>query len=160
MGDGRTEGSSAIGDGGQAAMSLTSDAGGTHVRIFESSQLEDSYAGNLIYYPQIAWAPTLMCLTLLTIPSFSPPQNTMSSVSVSVLRLMLEGQREGGAVETLFLRTQASELPFLLPPPPAPTARTLSPEMESCFPTSWSMKGCLQKSCNAPSLLRDAPRRH
>ena len=40
MGDGRTEGSSAIGDGGQAAMSLTPDVDGTHVCIFESSKLE------------------------------------------------------------------------------------------------------------------------
>ena len=29
MGDGRAEGSSAIGDGGQAAVSLTPDVGGT-----------------------------------------------------------------------------------------------------------------------------------
>ena len=29
MGDGRAEGSSAIGDGGQAAISLTPDVGGT-----------------------------------------------------------------------------------------------------------------------------------
>ena len=40
MGDGRAEGSSAIGDGGQAAMSLTPDVDGTHVCIFESSKLE------------------------------------------------------------------------------------------------------------------------
>ena len=39
MGDGRTEGSSAIGDGGRAAIPLTHDVDGTHVRIFESSQL-------------------------------------------------------------------------------------------------------------------------
>ena len=40
MGDGRAEGSSAIGDGGQAAVSLTPDVDGTHVHIFESLQLE------------------------------------------------------------------------------------------------------------------------
>ena len=40
MGDGRVEGSSAIGDGGQAAISLTPDVDGTRVRIFESLQLE------------------------------------------------------------------------------------------------------------------------
>ena len=45
MGDGRAEGSSAIGDGRQAAISLTPDINGTHVRIFESSQLEGSYVG-------------------------------------------------------------------------------------------------------------------
>ena len=49
MGDGRAEGSSAIGDGGQAAMSLTSDVDGTHVRIFESSQLEGLYLGDFLY---------------------------------------------------------------------------------------------------------------
>ena len=47
MGDGRVEGSSAIGDGGQAAISLTPDVDGTHVCIFESSQLEGSYVGDL-----------------------------------------------------------------------------------------------------------------
>ena len=48
MGDGRAEGSSAIGDGGQAAVSLTPDVDGTHVCIFESSQLEVSYVGGLL----------------------------------------------------------------------------------------------------------------
>ena len=41
MGDGRAEGSSATGDGGQAAVSLTPDVDGTHVHIFERSQLGD-----------------------------------------------------------------------------------------------------------------------
>ena len=40
VGDGRAEGSSAIGDGRQAAISLTPDIDGMHVCIFESSQLE------------------------------------------------------------------------------------------------------------------------
>ena len=49
MGDGRAEGPSAIGDGGQAAISLTPDADGTHVHVFESSQLEEGfYVGNLL----------------------------------------------------------------------------------------------------------------
>ena len=34
MGDGRTEGLLATGDGGQAAISLLPDTDGTHVRIF------------------------------------------------------------------------------------------------------------------------------
>lgn len=38
MGADRAEGSSAIGDGGQAAISLTSDVDGTHIRIFEGLQ--------------------------------------------------------------------------------------------------------------------------
>ena len=40
MADGRAEGSSAIGAGRQAAISLTPDIDGMHVCIFESSQLE------------------------------------------------------------------------------------------------------------------------
>ena len=51
MGDGRAEGSSAIGDGGRDAISHTPGVDGTHVgtRIFESSQLEGLYIGNLLY---------------------------------------------------------------------------------------------------------------
>ena len=49
MGDGRAEGSSATGDRGQAAISLTPEVDGTCVRIFESSQLEGSYVGDLLY---------------------------------------------------------------------------------------------------------------
>ena len=37
MGDGRADESSTIGDGGQAAISLTSDASGIHIPIFEGS---------------------------------------------------------------------------------------------------------------------------
>ena len=57
MGDGRAEGSSVIGDGGQASISLMPDADGTgsgslldqmHVSIFESSQLEGLYVGDLL----------------------------------------------------------------------------------------------------------------
>ena len=50
MGDDRAERSSAIGDGGQAAVSLTPDLDGKHVCIFESLQLEGSYVGDLLYY--------------------------------------------------------------------------------------------------------------
>ena len=49
MGDGRGEGSSAIENGGQAAISLTPDIDGTHVGLFESSQFESSYVGDLLY---------------------------------------------------------------------------------------------------------------
>ena len=49
MGDGRVEGSSAIGDGGQTAISLVTHVEGTHIPIFESSHLEGSYVGNLLY---------------------------------------------------------------------------------------------------------------
>ena len=49
MGGGRAEGSSAIGDRGRAAISLTPDVDGTHVHIFASWQLEGSYIGDLLY---------------------------------------------------------------------------------------------------------------
>ena len=49
MGDGGAEGPSATGDGGQAAMSLTTDLDGMHIHIFASLQLESSYVGGLLY---------------------------------------------------------------------------------------------------------------
>ena len=49
MGDGRAEGLSAIGDRGQAAILLMPDGDGTYIHIFESSQLEGSYVGDLLY---------------------------------------------------------------------------------------------------------------
>ena len=48
VGDGRAEGSPATGDRGQDAVSLMPDADGTHVRIFESSQLEGLCVGDLL----------------------------------------------------------------------------------------------------------------
>ena len=51
MGDGRAEGSSAIGDGGQAAIALTPDVDGRQDRTFESSELEGLYEGDLLYSP-------------------------------------------------------------------------------------------------------------
>ena len=47
MGGGGAEGPSATGDGGRATTSLMPDAGGTHTRILESSQLEGSHVGGL-----------------------------------------------------------------------------------------------------------------
>ena len=49
VGDGRTEGLSSIGDGGQAAISLTPEADEKHVCIFESLHLEGLYVGDLLY---------------------------------------------------------------------------------------------------------------
>ena len=46
---GRAEGSPAVGDGGQAAISLMPDIDGMHVCIFESSQLEGLYVEDLLY---------------------------------------------------------------------------------------------------------------
>ena len=43
------EGWSALGDGRQAAVSLGPDADGTRIGIFESSQLEGSSVGDLLY---------------------------------------------------------------------------------------------------------------
>lgn len=51
MGDGRAEGSSAVEDEGQTTVSLMPYANGTQVYIFESSQLEGSYVGDLLYSP-------------------------------------------------------------------------------------------------------------
>ena len=39
VGDGRAEGSSTIGGGGEAAIPLTPDVDQTHVHMFESSQI-------------------------------------------------------------------------------------------------------------------------
>ena len=47
MGDSRAEGFSAIGDGGQASISLTPEAGGC---ILENMQIVGFYIGNLLYY--------------------------------------------------------------------------------------------------------------
>ena len=49
VGGGRAEWSSATGDGGQAAMSLTPDVDRTQVHIFETAQLEGSHVGDLMY---------------------------------------------------------------------------------------------------------------
>ena len=53
MGDGRTEGLAATGDGGQAALSLTPDVDGMYVCIFESLQVENSYVGDLPGAPHL-----------------------------------------------------------------------------------------------------------
>ena len=49
MGDGRAEGPSATGDGGQAAMSLTTDIDGMHILIFASLKLAVLCVGYLLY---------------------------------------------------------------------------------------------------------------
>ena len=49
MGGGRAEGSSAIGDGGQAAISLMPDIDRTRILIFESLQLEVLYVWDLLW---------------------------------------------------------------------------------------------------------------
>ena len=48
MGDGRAEGSSAVGDGGYVAISLMPGIDEMHGCIFESLQLEGSYGGDLL----------------------------------------------------------------------------------------------------------------
>ena len=64
MGGGRAEGSSAIGDGGQAAMSLSSDVDGTQVHIFESLQLEGLYIFEEDFLPNVCKF-VLNCSTFL-----------------------------------------------------------------------------------------------
>ena len=49
MGARRTEGSSAVEDGGQAAISPMPDVDETLVHVFEISKLEGLYAGDLLY---------------------------------------------------------------------------------------------------------------
>lgn len=49
MRDGSVEGSAAIGDEGQVAISLTPGTDGTSVLIFENSQLGGSYVGDLLW---------------------------------------------------------------------------------------------------------------
>ena len=51
MGFGRAEGSSAVEDEGQTAVSLMPYDNETQVYIFESSQLEGSYVGYVLPYP-------------------------------------------------------------------------------------------------------------
>ena len=51
--DGRGEGSSTTGDGGQAAVSLTAD--GMHICTFESSQLEGMCVGDLLYFVYLSF---------------------------------------------------------------------------------------------------------
>ena len=48
LGDGRAEGSSEIGDGGQVTISLPPDIDDTHFHIFESLQLEGLHVGDLL----------------------------------------------------------------------------------------------------------------
>ena len=66
-GDDRAEESSAIGDGGPAAVSLRPDVGGKHFHIFESSQLEDSYAGDLSYPNWINAGPSHIYSLLISL---------------------------------------------------------------------------------------------
>ena len=49
MRDNRAEGSWEIGGGEQAIISLMLEIDGTHAHIFEISQLEGSYIGDLLY---------------------------------------------------------------------------------------------------------------
>ena len=70
VGDGRAEGSLAIGDRGQAAGSLTPDVDGPHVCIFESLQLADSYVGDLLYMSSSAHPVKLIKLGYFIVRKF------------------------------------------------------------------------------------------
>ena len=79
MGDDGAEGSSATADGGQAAISLTPDAGGAHVCIFEMLQLEGSRVGGLLpcclgsflRYVFLKPCRSSFCVVLLVVHLFS-----------------------------------------------------------------------------------------
>ena len=73
VGDGRAGESSAIGDGEQAAIWLTPEVDGTHVRIFESLQLEDSYTGAYCVTELLCWTPE----TSITLQTKSRKKNTL-----------------------------------------------------------------------------------
>ena len=57
--DGRGEGSSSIGDEERAAVSLIPGIDRMHVCIFESSQLDGLYVGNLLYHYIHCYIPLL-----------------------------------------------------------------------------------------------------
>ena len=69
MGDGRAEGSLAIGDRGQAAGSLP-DVDGPHVCIFESLQLEGSYVGDLLFMSSSVHPVKLIKLSFFVVRKF------------------------------------------------------------------------------------------
>ena len=95
MGDGRAEGLSATGDRGQAAISLTRDTEGTHIRILESSQLEGSYVGDLLTFanysqlqcmlyirsPELIHLITVSLYSLTTLTHF-PPTPTQATTNL------------------------------------------------------------------------------
>ena len=56
MGDGRAEGSSAIGDRRQTAISLMPDIDAMHVHIFGSLQLEGLYIRGLLHFISVCFA--------------------------------------------------------------------------------------------------------
>ena len=57
VGNGRAEGSSAIGDRGHAAVSLTPDVDRTHICSCGSSQLVDTDVGGLLY---VVWVHIIL----------------------------------------------------------------------------------------------------
>ena len=58
MGDGRAEGSSAIGDRRQTAISLMLDIDAMHIHIFGSLQLEGLYIWGLLHFILVCFAIT------------------------------------------------------------------------------------------------------
>ena len=75
MGDGRAERSSAIGDGGQAAISLTPDLDGTHVLIIDDTVALDcilNVAATFVY------RPTFRCSASKTNSASSNKENPLA----------------------------------------------------------------------------------
>ena len=80
MGDGRAEGSSAIGDGGQAATSLTPDTDEVRVQVSESSQLEGSCVGDLLFCDALDASYVLKIKSVNGCPGLCLTQDTSSDI--------------------------------------------------------------------------------
>ena len=76
MGNGRAEGSSATGDGGQAATSLTSDIDEAWVQVSESSQLEGSCVGDLQFHDSLDVSYVLKLKSVNGCPGLCLTQDT------------------------------------------------------------------------------------
>ena len=84
MGDGRAEGFSARGIGGQAEVSLMPDADGSgsgslNACIFESSQLEGSYVGDFCRLLLLSSPNFYVCLMVFVVGSIMVLPNTTMS---------------------------------------------------------------------------------
>ena len=84
MGDDGAEGSSAIGDGGQAAISLLPDVDGMHVRIFESLKLEGTYVGDLLCVCVCVCVCVCMCVSRAVVSNSAIPWTVAHKAPLSM----------------------------------------------------------------------------
>ena len=128
MGARRAEGSSAVEDGGQAAISPMPDVDETLVHVFEISKLEGLYAGDLLYFS----ATTLIKLFsegtfLLPLgkklgrPALDFPSIKADSLLHSMVTLKFNHFNSGQSKMTIKSPDLVLTLPFL--PPLAPLGR-------------------------------------